>query len=138
MIHILVYERWCIGEGPGLKTFPNMKFYNFLKYYLASFGFFFLSKIPLIYVCPSCPFLFAPSLFVSIYFLCVFLFSLFFLSSSLCKHAHIFIYFCYPLLLANLSFQNIFINLLSFRVSLVIQTFKTFLFFSILLSFLLI
>jgi len=113
----------------------------FKSRYLASFRFFlrFFSFLNTSCLCVAIlSFSFCTILFVSIYFLCVFSFSLFFPSSSLCKHAHIFIYFCYPLFLANLSFQNIFINLLSFWVSLVIQTFKIFLFFFILLSFLLI
>jgi hypothetical protein len=78
-------------------------------------------------------------IFVSICFLCASSFCMSSLSSSLCKLAHIFIYFYCPFFIfTNPSFQNIFINLLSFQVSLMIQALKTFLFIYIVLSFLLI
>lgn len=57
----------------------------------------------------------------------------------LCKLAHIFIYFYCPFFFnTNPSFQNIFINLLSFQVSLLIQALIIFLFNLIVLTFLLI
>ncbi len=77
------------------------------------------------------------SLSISIYFLCTSSFSPSSLS-SLFKLVCIFVYFCCPLFLANPILQNIFINMLSFQVFLLIQALRAFLFFFIVLSFLLI
>lgn len=105
----------CCLQEMMYRSRPSLtwSFINFLSHYLASFRFFFLSKYLLFMCIHLVLFFLSPSIFY-LYF-CFF-----------CFFLHIFIYFCYPLFLANLSFQNMFINLLSFWVSLIIQTFKTF------------